>query len=329
MAIYGFVRCFPLKKEKPLAVQVEQLARRAEELGGKLAHTFVDHGDSDTKTAILDRPAGKEMLATLKAGDTLVVHSLDRLGCSMPDVEKTLSTLWEREVRICVLPTSDVELDLTPDTAKPVLALSASWARTEKVLRSERSIELARRRKEQGLAYGGAPFGQKIVQRDGDTYLEWDWEQLAIVTEVAERHGKGEPWESIARDLWNRGVEDHRGLPWGCRFRSPSVRHFDPWDYFRKWTLRFHRMKRKGLLPPAYGKLALTIQEPKGFREKPKPKTWTRGGTERRAKERADAKAQHHAEKLARWQAERAARVQARVHKPAVAKLGITPWPSQ
>ena len=58
------------------------------------------------------------------------------------------------------------------------------------------------------------------------------------------------------------------------------------------------------------------MQEPKGFREVPKPRKWTRGGTARREQERAALKAQHRAERLARWQAEKAARMQSRVHKP-------------
>ena len=75
-------------------------------------------------------------------------------------------------------------------------------------------------------------------------------------------------------------------------------------------------MKHKGLLPPPYGELGLLMQEPKGFREEPKPKKWTPGGTARREQERADSKAQHRADRLARWQKERAMRVQSRVHKP-------------
>ena len=77
-----------------------------------------------------------------------------------------------------------------------------------------------------------------------------------------------------------------------------------------------YRMKRKGELPPPYCELALTMQEPKGFREEPKPKKWTPGGTARREQEQATLKAQHRAERLARWQAEKEARLRSRVHKP-------------
>ena len=79
------------------------MAKKAEELGGSLQGVFVDPGSPGDKTAILDRPVGKEMLETLRAGDTLIVNRLDRLGSSMRDVSKTVKALAEREVRIYVL----------------------------------------------------------------------------------------------------------------------------------------------------------------------------------------------------------------------------------
>ena len=84
---------FPGEDEKPPEAQVEQFARRAEELGGNLIGVFVDPGSPCRKTAVLDRPDGKEMLETLQAGDTLIVNRLDRLGYSMRDVCRTMKAL--------------------------------------------------------------------------------------------------------------------------------------------------------------------------------------------------------------------------------------------
>ena len=80
MAIYGYIRCSLLKKEKPPVIQIPEITRKATELGGSLTGVFVDPGSSGKKTAILVRPAGKEMLQTLQDGDTLIVNRLDRLG---------------------------------------------------------------------------------------------------------------------------------------------------------------------------------------------------------------------------------------------------------
>ena len=58
MAIYGYIRCSLLKKQRPPEVQIPEIARKADELGGSLTGVFVNSGSFSKKTAILDRPAG-------------------------------------------------------------------------------------------------------------------------------------------------------------------------------------------------------------------------------------------------------------------------------
>ena len=331
MAIYGYVRQSPLKKERYAEGQIAEMARKAEELGDSLTEVFVDPGSPGDKTAILNRPVGKEMLETLRTGDTLIVARLDRLGYSIGDVHQTVAALGDRGVRIYALHALDGELDLPPAIGKVMLQLFALWARTDKVLRSERAAELAQRRKENGLAYGGVPIGRKIVQRNGSKVLEWDMEQLAYIAEIAKRLPTEGP-EKVARDFWKRRVKDRRGRLWGQQTPRPKPQslkifemlvrgrssHGSPYKQFCRAALWFHRMKCKGLLPPPYGELAMSMQEPKGFREEPKPKKWTRGGTARREQERAEAKVKRRAERLAQWQQEKERRIQSRVRKPKV-----------
>ena len=80
MAIFGFVRCSLLKREKPPEAQIAELTRKAEELGGFLTRVFVDPVCTGKKIAILKHPVGKEMLETLQAGDTLIVSSAGPAG---------------------------------------------------------------------------------------------------------------------------------------------------------------------------------------------------------------------------------------------------------
>ena len=329
MRIYGYVRHSLLKKERLAEGQIAEIARKAEELGGSLAGVFVDPGSSDKKTTVLDRPAGKEMLETLRDGDTLIVNRLDRLGYSMRDVCRTVGALCESEVRIYVLHTQDGELDLAPAVGKTILQLFAIWATTGRALRSERATELTQWRKENGLAYGGVPIAKKIVERDGAKVLEWDMKQLGYIAEIARRLPTEGP-AKVAKDFWKRRVKDRRGRPWGQQTPKPKLRSMavlkmlakgrqsyrTPYQQFYRAARWFHRMKHKGLLPPPYGELGLLMQEPKGFRVEPKPKKWTPGGTARREEKRAALKAQHRAERLARWEKEKEARIQSRVHKP-------------
>ena len=340
MAIYGYIRCSPTKQKKLAESQIGQFRVKAKKLGERLVGTFVEGGDSGQKIPILARPVGKEMLKTLKAEDTLIVARLDRLGYSLSDVEKTLVTLSERGVRIY-----GGELYLEPGSAKTIGQLFALWQKTDRALRSERFTELAQCRKEKGLAYGGVPTGRRIVQRNGVKVLEWDYEQLQHIAEIAYRLPR-EGAAKVAEDFWKRRIKDRRGRLWGKQVPRPVSpgqqaqrvlrcllskrnRTVSPYQQFYRAARWFHRMKWKGLLPPPYGDLAASMPEPKGFQEEPKPRKWTRGGTARRERERAEAKAKHRAERLARWQAEKAARVQSRVHKPMLGVAEITSMPDQ
>jgi DNA invertase Pin-like site-specific DNA recombinase len=324
MGFYGYVRCSLLKREKPPEVQIADIAAKAEELGGSLTGLFVDPHSHGKKTAVLDRPAGKEMLITLQPGDTLIVNRLDRLGYSMPDVRRTVETLCERGVRIYILDALHGELDLSPAVGKTLLQLFGLQTKTEKTLRSERLTESAQWRKTAGLAYCNPPIARKIVEKDGLKLLVWDEQQLRYIAEIAERLPK-EGAAKVAKDFWERGVKDLRGRPWGRQTPKAFSRYRSPYQQFYRAARWFHRAKRKGLLPFPYGALALLIPEPPGFREEPKPKKWTPGGTARREREQAAAKAQHHAERLLRWEKQKAQRIKRRVHKPKVIGQGSAP----
>ena len=343
MAVYGYIRCSPTKQNRWAESQIGQVTDKAKELGERLAGTFVEDGDSGQKIPVLARPAGKKMLETLKAEDTLIVTRLDRLGYSVSDVQKTVVTLGERGVRIYVLYALGGEVCVEPVSAKAIAQLFALWQKTDRALRSERFTELAQRRKEAGLAYGGVPTGQRIVERNGVKVLEWDHEQLGYIAEIAARLPR-EGAANVAEDFWKRRIKDRRGRLWGKpRPVSPGQqahrvlqcliskrnRTLSPYQQFYRAARWFHRMRWKGLLPHPYDDLAASMPEPKGYQEKPKPRKWTRGGTARREQERAEAKAKHRAERLARWQAEKEARVQSRVHKPMLGSAEITSMSDQ
>ena len=75
---------------------------------------------------------------------------------------------------------------------------------------------------------------------------------------AAERIAK-EPVEKIAEDFWARGIKDRHGRLWGKQRPKPYSRYRSPYQQFYRAARWFHRMKRKGLLPPPYDSLALLI----------------------------------------------------------------------
>lgn len=79
---------------------IEHQRRQAEEAGHSFDQVFTDDGESGINKKLADRPAGKEMLGYLRAGDTLVVRWIDRLGRNYEDVTCNIRELLGRGVII-------------------------------------------------------------------------------------------------------------------------------------------------------------------------------------------------------------------------------------
>lgn len=79
---------------------IEHQQRQAEDAGHRFDRVFMDDGESGINKKLADRPAGKEMMGYLRAGDTLVVRWIDRLGRNYEDVTSNIRELLERGVII-------------------------------------------------------------------------------------------------------------------------------------------------------------------------------------------------------------------------------------
>jgi putative DNA-invertase from lambdoid prophage Rac len=80
--------------DQTLAHQREQ----AEAAGFHLDEVVADHGVSGVGTKLADRPQGKRLFDILRAGDTLVVRWVDRLGRNYHDVTDTIRDFIRRGV---------------------------------------------------------------------------------------------------------------------------------------------------------------------------------------------------------------------------------------
>jgi DNA invertase Pin-like site-specific DNA recombinase len=77
---------------------IEHQQKQAEAAGFKLDRVVADHGVSGVSTRLDERPEGKRLFDILRAGDTLVVRWVDRLGRNYEDVKDTIRELMRRGV---------------------------------------------------------------------------------------------------------------------------------------------------------------------------------------------------------------------------------------
>src|SRR5215203_7419199 len=74
--------------------------KQAETAGFQIDTVVADEGVSGVQTRLADRPDGRRLFDLLRAGDTLVVRWVDRLGRNYADVTDTIREFMRRGVVI-------------------------------------------------------------------------------------------------------------------------------------------------------------------------------------------------------------------------------------
>lgn len=139
---YGYARTST--GDQTTALQLTALKR------ARCSHIFEDQGQSGV---LAKRPALARCLKSLRAGDTLVVWKLDRLGRSLGDLIATLDGLHERGVRFQSLTEA---IDTETATGRAMWQMIGVLAELERSLIAERTragVKAAQRR--------GVKFGRK------------------------------------------------------------------------------------------------------------------------------------------------------------------------
>lgn len=79
---------------------LEHQVTQAEEAGFTIDTVIADHGVSGVSTRLRERPEGRRLFDMLRAGDTLVVRWVDRLGRNYDDVTEVMRSFLAKGVRI-------------------------------------------------------------------------------------------------------------------------------------------------------------------------------------------------------------------------------------
>jgi DNA invertase Pin-like site-specific DNA recombinase len=104
-----------------------------------------------------DRPGLVACLKSLRAGDTLVVWKLDRLGRDLHHLVNTVHDLTARGIGLKVLTGQGAAIDTTTAAGKLVFGIFAALAEFERELISERTIAGLASARARGRT-GGRPF---------------------------------------------------------------------------------------------------------------------------------------------------------------------------
>ena len=143
-----------------------------------------------------DRPGLTAALNYLRAGDTLVVSAMDRLGRSVAEVTTTVADLHARGV---VLKSLRESVDTNTPTGRAVISIMASLAELELELGRERRAASRDARISRGLPATKPP---KLADRDRDRMLRL-YQSGEPVEELVTMFGVG-------RSTFYRYLQAHR-----------------------------------------------------------------------------------------------------------------------
>jgi DNA invertase Pin-like site-specific DNA recombinase len=153
-----------------------------------------------------DRPVRDEVLRQVKAGDTLTVWKLDRLGRSVSELLDIISDLERRGVRFRCL---TQPIDTSSPTGRLFLTFLAGFAEFERDLMRERVLAGKQRMIADGEHPGGVPmYG---FEADHTTIVE---EEAELLREAARRLLEGEALARIVDGWHEKGLRPRRGRRW-------------------------------------------------------------------------------------------------------------------
>ncbi len=169
--LIGYIRV-STRDQNP-ARQRKKLADYEQEAGVRIERIFEDKATGSS----FDRESYRAMKLTLRAGDTLIVTELDRLGRSMNDIKKEWQEIQQMGVDIIVIDTpvlntsekTDLEKSLISNIVFELLAYLGEKERMKIRERQREGIEVAKAK--------GVYKGRKPIPYDKDRFTavcrEW------------------------------------------------------------------------------------------------------------------------------------------------------------
>lgn len=156
-------------EDQRLTLQMDALTK----YGVPAENIHTDHASG----ANAERPGFVNMMKELRAGDTLVIWKLDRLGRDLLQLLRTAERLKERKVLLVVLTDA---IDTRTPMGRFMFNIMGSFAQLEREMIRERTMAGLRAARAQGRVGGRRP-----------TFTPEDYERAAVLTRDPAEGGEG------------------------------------------------------------------------------------------------------------------------------------------
>lgn len=202
--VYGYVRSGAVRpRRESETIEPQQIAIRAW-AGRSVRQVSVWPPDLGVPTTIplFNRPRGRDLWATVRAGDTIVAARFDRLFGTPEDAHACLTQARQTGVHICALDIGGGNLKL--EQSAPALAILLAVATTkyrhsldQKVIKQGQ----AERRRFRG---GHVPFGFRVADKGT---LVRDEVQQAFIAQLRQMRQEGMTYDELEKFA---RAQDHR-----------------------------------------------------------------------------------------------------------------------
>jgi putative DNA-invertase from lambdoid prophage Rac len=146
------------------------------------AKLIADEAVSAFKHPLAKRRGGRELLASVRRGDHVIMTRFDRAFRSMRDFLNTYSAFENLGVTLHLM---DAPWDYGTANGRAMLQLMAVFAEWSSRIASERIKAAQAILRQQGRPTGGRrPFGYRVVGENGQRLLQPDWTERAILLEI-------------------------------------------------------------------------------------------------------------------------------------------------
>lgn len=216
MTIYGYTRVSTLDQvqdgQSSIADQERKIRGIAMQISDFDPVMFSDPGVTGSMP-IGKRPAGGQMMAALRPGDTLIAAKLDRLFRSASDALAMAEKFRAEGVKL-IIAAMGSEPVTDSGVAKLFFGMLALVAEFEKGMILERTADGRKGKKARGGHTGGqAPYGFRVIGSGRNAMLEPDPDEGSVIRTIQTLRENGASVRAIADHLRQAGKVSRSGAP--------------------------------------------------------------------------------------------------------------------